>query len=433
MKTRATLSAEALQQIDLFEPLLPAYAAAGPMSNADLYRAISERTGLDPAAWDERHPIGQAGDLHSPLKRRVRWFQQSLRALGLLEHHEGRRGMWRITPQGKAKLTPAAAGTALLGFSTELGVAIWAKAEDAFPILGEQIHLCLTSLPYVLRKPRAYGGAAEHEYLDWALRLLEPIVKQLAPGGSIALNLGNDCFEPGLPSRSLYKERLLLALVDAFDLHAMDTLVWENPSRPPVPRQWASGTRQQLNGTYEPIYWLTNDPKNCFANNRRVLQPHTERHLKLIARGGEARTTSYGDGSHRVRPGSYSAPTAGRIPRNVIRMSHKCGDKEALARLARAAGLPIHGATMPLGLAKLLIEFMSEREQLVVDPCSGWFRTAKAAEQLGRRWFATEKMGEYVLAGGLGMRDCVGFEMHGQLLQPASSVTPLSQLLSSVA
>ncbi len=415
-------SSSAPQQVELFDHILPAYAAGGSLSNADLYQALSEASGVAASAWDEKAPIGKAGEMHSPLKRRVRWYQQSLRALNLLERHESKRGVWQLTPQGKNKLTPSELGNVMLGFSTELGIALWAKAESAFPLLGEDIHLCLTSLPYLLRNPRAYGGPAEHEYVDWAMRLLEPIVRQLAPGGSIALNLGNDCFEPGKPSRSVYKERLFLKLIDTFGLSAMDTLIWENPSRPPGPKQWASGSRQQFNATYEPIYWLTNDPKSCLANNRRVLQPHTEQHLKLLAKGGEQRNTDYGEGSHRVRPGSYGAPTAGRIPRNVIRMSHKCADKSAIAKLARAAGLPVHGATMPLGLAKLLIEFFTEREQLVVDPCSGWFRTAKAAELLGRRWYATEHMGQYVLGGALGMRDCAGFQAFGSLAPAPSPI-----------
>lgn len=408
-------SACTAHQIELFDHILPAYAGGGAMSNADLYRAISKASGLDAAAWDVKAPIGAAGEMHSPLKRRVRWYQQSLRALQLLERHESKRGYWTLTPKGKNKLTPSEPGNVLLGFSTDLGIALWAKSEAVFPQLGEDIHLCLTSLPYVLRNARAYGGAKEHEYVDWALRLLEPIIRQLAPGGSIALNLGQDCFEAGMPSRSLYKERLLLKLVDTFGLRSMDTLIWHNPSRPPGPLQWASLSRQQLNASYESILWLSNDPKRCLANNRRVLQPHSEQHLALMGQGGEKRHTSYGDGAHRVRPGSYGKPTEGRIPRNVITMSHKCGSKQALAALARAAGLPVHGATMPLGLAKLLIEFLTEREQLVVDPCSGWFTTAKAADELGRRWIGVEHMGDYVLGGALGMRSRPGFQAFGDL------------------
>lgn len=195
----------------------------------------------------------------------------------------------------------------------------------------------------------------------------------------------------------------------------MDSLVWSNPSRPPGPIAWASKSRQQLNAGYETILWMTNDASRVRSDNRRVLQPHSERHLKLIAAGGEKRVTSYGDGAHRVRHGSYGSATSGRIPKNVITQSHLCAHKQDLVKLARAANLPVHGATMPLALAKLVIEFLSEREDLVVDPCAGWLTTGKACEDLGRRYVLTEMMGEYVLGGSMAFRGAPGFEAFGGL------------------
>jgi DNA modification methylase len=274
-----------------------------------------------------------------------------------------------------------------------------------------------------LAVPRDYGNPKEAEYVDWVCRLLEPLIPQLAQGASLALNVGNDVFKKGSPARSTYKERMLLALEDRFGLELMDTLIWENPSRPPGPLQWASLSRQQLNAKWEPIYWLTNDAKKNKANNRRVLQEHSQSHLELMLRGGESRSTSYGDGAHFVRPGSYSNMTEGKIPGNVIHMGHRCSDKIELAKLARAAGLPVHGATMPLKLARFIIEFLTEKDDLVVDPCGGWFRTAKAAEQTGRRWFSTEAMGEYVLGGALGFQGFEGFEVFGEM-------TPLERALA---
>ena len=48
---------------------------------------------------------------------------------------------------------------------------------------------------------------------------------------------------------------------------------------------------------------MTNDPLRCFADNRRVLLPHTDRHKKLIAGGGEKRDAVYNDGAYRLRAG----------------------------------------------------------------------------------------------------------------------------------
>lgn len=409
-------------QLDLFDNVFAAYRPGDALSNEELYEQLVQECKLPSDAFERRVPIGKSGALHSPLKRQVRWYQQTLRKLNLLERDGSARGYWRLTPRGKDKLTPAAQSQALLGFSTHLGLALWSRCEHAFPHLGEPIHLVLSSLPYPLNVPRAYGNPKESEYVDWVCRILDPIIGQLADGASIALNVGNDVFIQGSPARSIYRERMVIALADRFGLAKMDELIWENPSRPPGPLRWASLSRQQLNAAYEPVYWFTNNPKTVHADNRRVLQPHSAEHLRLLAAGGERRTTSYGDGAHRIREGiSFSNPTDGKIPRNVIRMGHRCADKSELAKLARAAGLPVHGATMPLRLARFIIEFLSDKNDLVVDPCAGWFRTAKAAEQTGRRWFATEQMGEYVLGGALGLQQAEGFEVFGHFDGPIPS------------
>jgi site-specific DNA-methyltransferase (cytosine-N4-specific) len=407
--------------MDLFTAVLDSYpSSGGALKNADLYRRVSDRTGISLAQIEARSPIGQRGALHSPVKRRVRFVQQTLRALGLLAHDEaGGRGAWKLTPKGQKQLTPAAPRRVLVGFSTDLGLALWASCTDVFQSLDEPIALCLTSPPYPLRQPRAYGNPPEHEYVDWMVSMLEPIVRHLMPGGSIVLNVSNDIFESQSPARSLYQERLVLALHSELGLSKMDQLVWLNPSRPPGPVQWASKSRQQLNATWESIYWFTNDPHRCRADNRRVLEPHTERHAKLLADGGERRTTNYGDGAYRLREGSYGKPTVGRIPRNVITQSHRCAHTNRLRAHAAANDLPAHGASMPLALCCKLVQFLSAEGDLVVDPFSGWFKTAKAAQQAGRRWIGTELMGEYVLGAAGGFTEEPGYELHGALAQAA--------------
>jgi site-specific DNA-methyltransferase (cytosine-N4-specific) len=253
-----------------------------------------------------------------------------------------------------------------------------------------------------------------HDQPKYALcEALEPIVRHLTPGGSICLNISNDIFLKKSPARSLYQERLAIAMHDRLGMFKMDMIPWVNPSRPPGPMQWASRTRQQLNYTWDPIWWFSNDPVRCLANNRRVLEPHTPEHAALQARGGEDRTTNYGDGSYRLREGSYGKPTAGRIPRNLITRSHKCAQTNLLRAAATAQGLPLHGATMPVDVCRQMIDFLTEEDDLVVDPFSGWFKTAKAAQQAGRRWIGTELMGEYALGAAAGFTDEDGFQSFG--------------------
>jgi site-specific DNA-methyltransferase (cytosine-N4-specific) len=388
-------------QLELFtlDRVLGAYADGGAMENAALYDQVCVRTGVPRDAMEHRKPIGVSGQRHSLAKRRIRWHQQTAKKLGLLEKVPGRRGAWRLTGEGERKLGRARPGVALIAFSTDLGMAIWGAWEDVFPKLDEPIALLLSSPPFPLARPRAYGNPTQQEYVDFICTAMEPIVRNLLPGGSIVLNVSQDIFEPGLPSRSLYLERMVLALHDRLGLHLMDRIPWINLSKAPAPFQWASRTRQQLNVAWEPIYWFTNSPKECFSDNRRVLEPHTETHKKLLAQGGEQRERVHSDGAYRLRKGSFGNATEGRIPRNVLQIGHSCSESQRCNRYAKEHGLQAHGAPMPLTLADKLVRFLTKPGQLVADNFAGKLTTAKAAEMNGRRWLCTEREGDYIASG----------------------------------
>ena len=402
------------RQLDLFSEVLHAYSAEhdGVLPNEALYGAVADRAGIDRETFEERVPVGTAGQPRSLLARQVRWHQQTLKHAGILERVEGERGIWRLTQPASEELNAVRPSVAVLGFSTDLGIAILGSCEHVFAKIDAPITLCLTSPPYPLAIPRGYGNPSETQYVDWICRTLEPLVKNLVRGGSICLNVSNDIFMPGSPARSMYRERLILALYDRLGLHKMDEFIWHNPSKPPGPVRWASIERVQLNVAWEPVYWLTNDPKAVRSNNRRVLQEHTEQQLALIRKGGEKRVRRFGDGAYSLKEGDFANETAGRIPRNVLTFGHACGDQRSYKQHVRQNGLAEHGAPMPLALASLLVEFLSEPGDLVVDPFAGSFTTAKAAERLGRRWLATEVMLEYVIGSASRFREAHGFQQN---------------------
>jgi site-specific DNA-methyltransferase (cytosine-N4-specific) len=272
------------KQLNLFDAVTDAFVASpNHVTTQSLYAKVAMSTGAD---IQSRLPIGSAQTLRNPAEREIRWIQQTLKQLGLAERIPSERGAWRLTATGKQKLTPAASGQLMLACSTRLGLAIWGNHQDVFSRLDLPITLCLTSPPYALAKPRAYGGPTREEYVDFVCDALEPIVRNLRPGGSIALNISNDIFEPKSPARSLYRERLAIALYERLGLHKMDELVWENPSKPPGPTYWSSIKRFHLTSTWEPVLWFSNDPVNVIADNRRVLVPHKPAQKSLIARGG---------------------------------------------------------------------------------------------------------------------------------------------------
>lgn len=404
-------------QPDLFAHVGCAYAEAegGTLDNAALYNQVAERAGVDIAKLDARVPIGNAGALRSPLKRKIRWYQQTLKQLGVIERIPGERGIWRLTENAGKDLHKAASGVKLVAFSTDLGVAIWGRCQEVYSGIGEPIALCVTSPPYPLRQARAYGNPDEAKYVDFICESLGPIVSNLIPGGSVVLNISNDIFEPKSPARSLYIERLILALHDRLGLSLMDRMPWVNFSKPPGPTHWACVNRVQLTTAYEPVFWFTNDPMRVRSNNRRVLEPHTDRHTRLMQGGGARRTAVYGDGAYKIRPDSYGRITEGKIPRNVIQRGHACNDTRAYREHAASLGLPTHGAMQPTSIPDFFIRFLTEPGDLVVDNFGGTIRTGLAAERLGRRWFVTEWILEYLRGAAELFRGHAGFDMHPAL------------------
>lgn len=176
-------------QMLLFDPhalpvqhraILGHYASAKELSVAqdDLYEAEACRRGIDIGSMKARVAIGTSAKEHAPATRQIRWWQQDLKAKGWLEPVPGHRGLWRLTEPARMALTPQQPGCVMMGVSTELGVALWANAEDVFERLDQPITLVLTSPPYPLATPRAYGNVPLARYVEWLVGMLEPMGPQ---------------------------------------------------------------------------------------------------------------------------------------------------------------------------------------------------------------------------------------------------------------
>lgn len=387
---------------------------SGEIDNKTLYAMLASKAGIPSTAFDERVPIGHSGQKHNLARRKIRWGQQSLKHMGILCRVKGERGIWRLTEEAKKELNAARPRVKVLGFRTDLGVAVLGNSTDIFSGLNVEVNLVVTSPPYSLARPRRYGNVPQQEIVSFIMETLEPLIEKLAEDGSLVVNTSQDIFLPNSPARSTYLERLVIALEDR-GLFLMDRICWANPSKAPGPLQWASKTRQQLNVAWEPILWFARNPIKVKSNNRRVLEPHSERHLRLIADGGERRDASYCDGAYRLKPGSFGAPTEGKIPRNVLMRGHRCAYGLQYNQAAKQLGLPVHGAGQPLAIADFLIRFLTEEGDLCVDPFGGRMMTGLAAELLNRTWMCGELMLQYVRGGAELFRSRPGFYLNPQI------------------
>lgn len=400
-----------INQLNLFTEIMNIYNHSEvSVHNEVLYKHVIKNLSMSENLLSEKSSVGNSGLSYNLFKRKVRWFQQTLKHAGVLDRVSGKRGEWCLKREKKNELDKILPNLSVIGFSTKLGVAIIGYSQSVFAKLNEPIHLILTSPEYPLRNPRKYGNVTEPEYVDWVCKTIEPVVKNLVDGGVLTLNISNDIFLPHSAARSLYRERLVIALYERLGLYKMDEIPWVNLSKPPGPIQYASKRRVQLNVGWEAIYYFSNNPDKVITDNRRVLEPHTEAHMKLIIGGGVQRAAVKSDGAYRIKEGSYGNQTIGRIPKNVIFAGTACAGNRKYKRDAESLGLQSHGAMMPLKVPDFLIRLFTQENELVVDPFAGSFTTGKAAENLNRRWIGVDPVVDYVMGAASRFQDCAGFK-----------------------
>jgi site-specific DNA-methyltransferase (cytosine-N4-specific) len=142
------------------------------------------------------------------------------------------------------------------------------------------------------------------------------------------------------------------------------------------------------------------------ANNRRILKQYSKAMERLLARG------SYNAGKrpseHNVQKGTFLAAHEGAIPSNVLSFSNT-NSQDSYQRYCRENGIKTHPARMPAGLAQFFIKFLTDENDLVLDPFGGSNTTGAVAERLGRRWCTIEPREEYIL-GSVGRFDNVEWE-----------------------
>lgn len=95
-----------MNQLDLFAHVANAYVKAenSTLTNESLYRAVAGSAGIGAVEMNSKKPIGKSGVERSPLKRAVRWYQQDLRAMGVIEKVPDSRGVWLLTGEGGHQL-----------------------------------------------------------------------------------------------------------------------------------------------------------------------------------------------------------------------------------------------------------------------------------------------------------------------------------------
>lgn len=296
-------------------------------------------------------------------------------------------------------------------YKTEFGKYYVGRCEDVLQKLDIEgkVQLIITSPPFPLNKKKQYGNYNGKEYMDWFCSLAKLFSRLLTPNGSIVIEMGNS-WEKNRPVQSLLHLKCLLGFVSEpeANLRLCQEFICNNPARLPSPAQWVTVNRIRAIDSFTHIWWMSNSdyPK---ADNRRILRPYSKKMLSLLEAGkyNAGRRPS----EHVIGNSSFLNRYDGSISHNVLELTSMNDQDQRLpfsmlsiantksndfySRECKRRGLLPHPARMPLELASFFINFLSDENDLVLDPFGGSNTTGFCAERAHRRWISIDTSIEY--------------------------------------
>jgi site-specific DNA-methyltransferase (cytosine-N4-specific) len=274
---------------------------------------------------------------------------------------------------------------------TAKGEMIWGDAR-AYLFHGTpagSVDLIMTSPPFGLVRKKSYGNEDADEYCNWFRPFAEGFKRILKDDGSLVIDIGG-AWIPGQPTRSLYHFKLLVMLVEEYGFHLCQEHYWWNPAKLPTPAEWVNVRRVRVKDAVNTIWWLSKTPFPK-ANNRRVLAPYSKSMKDLLANGYVAKLRPSG---HDISS-KFQKDNGGSVPPNLLAIANT----ESTSRyqeFCRDNNIAIHPARFPPQLPEYFIRFLTEPNDLVLDPFGGSCVTGAVAEALGRRWVCCELSEEYL-------------------------------------
>ncbi len=285
-----------------------------------------------------------------------------------------------------------------VGYQTSLGRATTGSAENQIRTLPDgSVDLIFTSPPFALQRGKSYGNMDQGEWVEWLASFGSEFKRVLKPNGSLVLDLGG-AYQKGLPIRSLANFRLLLRFCDDHGMHLAEDFYWFNPAKLPSPIEWVNKRKIRVKDAVNHLWWLSPStaPK---ADVRKVLTPYSDRMKRLLAKPDEFFSPKTRPSGHAVARG-FEKDNGGSIPPNLLQFSNTESNTPYLRR-CKTAHITPHPARFPEGLPDFFIRFLTDPDDLVLDPFSGSNTTGSVAEKLGRRWLAFDTMEEYVISSSL--------------------------------
>ncbi|WP_419847263.1 DNA-methyltransferase [Candidatus Poriferisocius sp.] len=257
--------------------------------------------------------------------------------------------------------------------------------------LKGEIQLILTSPPFPLNKRKAYGNLQGTEYLEWITSVVANTVEFLKPNGSLVIELGN-AWVPRSPEMSTLPLETLLSIKEKTGFSLCQQFIIQNPARLPSPVQWVNVERIRVKDTFTHAWWLAPTPRP-HADNRNVLIEYSESMKTLLAK--QHYNAGNRPSGHRIGSKSFLSNNGGAIPSNVLTASNTTSMGK-YQQVCRQNNLPIHPARMQPEVVEFFVNFLTEPNDLVLDPFGGSNTTGYVAESLARNWISIETDFDYI-------------------------------------
>ena len=259
---------------------------------------------------------------------------------------------------------------------------------------GECLNAVITSPPYALHFKKEYGNVDKDDYVDWFLPFAREIKRVLRKDGSFILNIGGS-YNRGVPTRSLYHFKLLIALCEDVGFHLAQECFWYNPAKLPCPAEWVNVRRIRVKDSVEHVWWLSPSEWPT-ADNRNVLVPYSRDMERLIEKGFRAKRRPSG---HNITS-KFGRRHKGAIPSNLLERGNNESNSEFLKACAEKEG-KLNPARFPPALPEFFLRLLTSPHDVILDPFAGSNTTGAVAESLGRRWLAFELDEDYLRTSAL--------------------------------
>ena len=287
-------------------------------------------------------------------------------------------------------------------YATDFGAAYLVDSLELLKkIPDDTINAVITSPPYALHFKKEYGNVSKNDYVAWFIPFAKEILRVLCDDGSFVLNIGGS-YNKGMPTRSIYHFKLLIALVEEVNFHLAQECFWYNPAKMPMPAEWVTVRRIRIKDSVEYVWWFSKTPYPK-ASNRKVLKEYSEDMIRLNKRGVRATVRPSG---HNIKSSFDKVDAGGAIPPNVVEDELpadmlKFGNNSAndlYTMRCKEAGIKIHPARFPTALPEFFIKLLTDDYDVVLDPFAGSNTLGMVAEKLSRRWLAMEENSDYLEA-----------------------------------